>query len=142
MAKTAIITCSTTVSSRLLGCTTEEMSKMERVGLLRHSSFWKDHGVSSARGFMREHWATYDVRHYDIADLIALLPAGSSITADLKQLESQFRHQLKAGQVELTSWGMPYIGMAITPAGKAVRDGWYRRVPKRPQTLPSLLSSA
>lgn len=134
--KTAIITCSAANVARLLGCTGYHLSKLESAGSLRHSRFWKERGVANARGFMRDYWATYDVRHYHVADLISLLPDNSTMRADLKQLQSQFGRRLKAGRIELTSWGMPYIGAAITPDGKTMRGEWYRRAPKRPQTLP------
>lgn len=131
----AVITCSERVTSQLLGCSLVEILQKERRGQLRHSQFWKAHGLANARSLFRQYWESYDVRHYLIEDVISLLPDKAPAAADLTQLKRQYRH-LMAGQVELTSWRMPYIGIAIAASGLTITSQAIIRVPKRPQTLP------
>ncbi|MGY4346082.1 hypothetical protein ACVWXM_002549 [Bradyrhizobium sp. GM7.3] len=128
----AVVTCSERIACRLLDCSLIEVLQMEQAGQLRHSQFWREYGLANAQAFFRQHWKSYDVRHYLIEDVVSLLPLASPTCADLRQLKRQF---LKAGQIELTSWGMPYIGIAISGSGEPITAGSITRVPRRPQTL-------
>ena len=114
--KLPLLTCSETFTARLLGCAKSDVREKEKEGLLKHVPFWRDHGRRTQRSpFFPDYWEHYDVRHYHLDDVLALMPAESEMTKYLKQLKRRNR-SLLAGQVGLGS-ASPYLLVKVSLNG-------------------------
>jgi hypothetical protein len=133
--KSTLLTCSEDVAARLLGCTTSEIFRKENTGLLTHVPFWKDHGLKTTRSiFLRDYWQDYDVRHYRVDEVLALMPANSEMASHLKTLKRRNRG-LMAGQIALGSL-LPYLWVKISPSGSVSNAAPAGRI-ARPRKSPA-----
>jgi hypothetical protein len=95
---------------------------MEEEGLLTASTFWRDRAIalSSKPDVTRAHWDDPEhERHYSLDQVLALMPK-SYLAGDLRRLDAETRHYLKAAMVG-HGFFPPYLHTKISARGKLMR---------------------